>query len=108
MTPIQQAKALDLLKRVLTQRDNYPQLVAEITTFVKDNEAADPKAEWDKYADVLGLNKNWFGRTFQKKTQVFKVVGCNPSRPKNCIQIANQRGNVYICGPEFVARYLGP
>ena len=41
------------------------------------------------------------GQTFNHRRSRFTIVGFNPNKPKNCVQIQNQNGKDCICSVGF-------
>jgi hypothetical protein len=47
------------------------------------------KAKWDRYATMLGMPAEAFGRTFISRGDTWRIVGLMPSRPKFCLRAKN-------------------
>jgi hypothetical protein len=63
-------------------------------------------SDWNRYALVLGANPEWLGQTFKHEGRLLTVIGCKPSRPKNCISLREENGDMRRCSVEFIAHYL--
>jgi len=51
--------------------------------------------EWDKYAPMLGLTSEDFGKTFSQDGKLFTVVGIKPKSPKFPIIAMDASGTRY-------------
>lgn len=98
---------------VATKRGNYADLRLnfQVEVTVTQNAAGeklDPgKVEFERYADMLGVEKGWYRQTFTDRGTMFRVVGLKPSRPKNCVLIQNVRtGKEYVCAPSMVRVHM--
>lgn len=45
------------------------------------------KATWDKYAAILGLEKEWFGQPIIIDRSAYEIIGIQPNKPKYAVQI---------------------
>lgn len=56
------------------------------------------QAEWNRYANMLGLKQEWFGLEFYHTGKAYRAVGVLPSRPKNCVSIVEvHSGRSLLC-----------
>ena len=69
--------------------------------------AAKKEQEAALYGPMLGLPADIVGKTFHDGAKTFTVVGLNPSRPKNCVELKDQNGVGFKCGAQYVLRRLG-
>lgn len=83
--------------------------VFKIKAAVTDRKAAADaaKVEWDKYAEVLGYKKAWFGKSFRQGNSIHTITGVAPTRAANPIKAKNARGKEYLFRLYDVAMALG-
>ena len=49
------------------------------------------------YAPMLGLPEDVTGRTYINRGRTFTVTGLNPNKPKNAVELKDDRGKEYQC-----------
>lgn len=66
------------------------------------------KATFMKYATAYGLKETDYNRVFSMGGKFYKLVGVNPSRPKNAMRIKDTRtGKEFVAPTASVRRALG-
>ena len=85
---------------------------AEFTTKIAfefpDASNAKAQREGELYAPMLGLPKDVIGKTYTSRGSTFKVVGLNPSRPKNSVQLEEvATGKKYKCSASYLKLQMG-
>lgn len=59
--------------------------------------------DFRRYAPTWGVDADAFGMTFAYGNEQYKLIGVNPSRPKNCFSLIRLRDNTHlICPSTFV------
>lgn len=61
--------------------------------------ALQKKASWKNSLVLKAEYGKWY---IGNDGHSYKIVGFNPTRPKNIFQIANHSGETYCCSPEFL------
>ena len=54
------------------------------------------KEIWDNNFERLGIPKEWYGKKVKIGKNDFVICGLIPERPKNCIELRNIKGKVYL------------
>jgi hypothetical protein len=61
------------------------------------------KSEWTRYALMLDLPTDGFGKIINIQGKRFEIVGVNPKKPKNCVSIKDLgTGKVFITSSRTV------
>lgn len=64
--------------------------------------------EGEQYGPMLGLPKDVIGMTYTHRGSTFKVVGLNPRRPKNSVELEEVgTGKKYKCAASYLKLQLG-
>jgi hypothetical protein len=64
--------------------------------------------EYKMYARMLGLPEDGFGARFMIGGEMFKVVGVQPSKPKNCVKLLRLKdGKSFQCPGRSLVNRLG-
>lgn len=62
----------------------------------EDGEQADlDKMMWERYAQMYGMEKDWYGKTFKNDGKEYKIVGINPNKRSKPV-IVDVNGKRYL------------
>lgn len=80
-------------------------------TVINGRKKEDIKKEiWDNNCERLGIPKEWYGKTVRIGKSEYVICGLVPERPKNCIELRNIKGKVYLSNKndiDFSMKYSG-
>lgn len=74
-----------------------------VTASARDLKAA---ADMNLRGELHGCENDWAGKTFQRKTMTYTIIGLLPGKAKNCVLVRTQNGTDYIMPPVSVRAYL--
>lgn len=64
------------------------------------------QAEFEKFASVVGLKPEHYGKMINLQGKLYRISGIRPSATKNSVCIESARGKTFVCNPRTVLTNL--